>query len=135
MFRMDPRTGNCSFQGTEMLLSRTPNPMELWEFTERARFDRVLVTVVGFEYYFFWSAYSQTIRFYARYKERRIRCAVTRAALEDRVGSRTPLPAAQLEKVFEEHRDTIHKIAGTKVLNSRFQQDGSVLIRTSDLNC
>src|SRR6266699_1022190 len=47
--------------------------------------------LVEFEYYFFWSPLTQTVRFYARHGDSRIRCAVTRTSLEDLAQSRSPL--------------------------------------------
>jgi hypothetical protein len=89
---------------------------------------------VGFEYYFFWSPLTQTIRFSARHQDRRIRCAVSRAALEDLAGSLMPLRPADLERVFEQYRPEIERILTNKILAGHFQHDGSVLIRTVDLN-
>jgi len=48
------------------------------------------------------SSSTQTIRFSARHRDRRIRCGVTRTALEDRTGALQPLRPADLERVFEQ---------------------------------
>jgi len=48
------------------------------------------------------SSSTQTIRFSARHWDRRIRCGVTRTALEDRAGALQPLRPADLERVFEQ---------------------------------
>jgi Protein of unknown function (DUF1488) len=45
---------------------------------------------IKFGYYFYWSARTQTVRFYARHGEARIWCAVTRTALEERAGLNGP---------------------------------------------
>jgi uncharacterized protein DUF1488 len=89
---------------------------------------------VKFDYYFYWSARTQTVRFYARHGEARIWCAVTRTALEERAGSPGPLRPVDLERVFEQHRQEIERIAADKILAGRFQGDGTVLVRTVDLN-
>jgi hypothetical protein len=89
---------------------------------------------VEFEYCFFWSDLTQTIRFSARHRDRRIRCGVTRTALEDRAEALQPLRPADLERVFEQHRQEIERIATDKILAGRFQGDGTVLIRTADLS-
>ena len=91
-------------------------------------------SLVEFDYYFFWSALTQTIRFYARYGDSRIWCAVTRTALEERAGSLTSLRPADLERVFEQNRQVIEQIAAHKILAGRFQGDGTILIRAVDLS-
>ncbi len=90
--------------------------------------------LVEFEYYFFWSPLTQTVRFYARHGDSRIRCAVTRTSLEDLAQSSGRLHPRDLERAFEEHRQTIERIAVDKILAGHFQGDGTVLIRTVDLN-
>jgi hypothetical protein len=89
---------------------------------------------VEFEYCFFWSDLTQTVRFSARYRDRRIRCAVTRRALEERAGSLKPLRPANLESLFEQHRQEIERIAADKILAGRFQGDGTIVIRAVDLS-
>ena len=64
---------------------------------------------------------------------RRIRCAVTGPALEDRVRAHG-LDAAGLERAFQEHRQAIERKASDKIRAGRFQADGTILIRTRDLN-
>jgi hypothetical protein len=87
---------------------------------------------IEFELYFFWSGITQTVRFYARHQDSRIRCPVTRTALEECAGSLKPMPPAHLERVFEQHRQEIERIAAEKIRARRFQGDGSVLIRAAD---
>jgi hypothetical protein len=89
---------------------------------------------VEFQYYFFWSALTQTVRFYAHHGESRVRCAVTRIALEERAGSLTPLRPADLERAFEQYREEIERMAAEKILAGHFQGDGSVLVRAIDLS-
>jgi hypothetical protein len=89
---------------------------------------------IDFEFYFFWSGLTQTVRFYARHEGSRIRCAVTRTALEHCAGSLKARPPADLERVFEQHRHEIERLAVDKILARRFQGDGSVLIRAVDLS-
>jgi hypothetical protein len=89
---------------------------------------------IKFEFYFFWSGLTQTVRFYARHQDSRIRCAVTRTALEERAGSLKLMPPADLERVFEQHRQEIERVAAEKIRARRFQGDGSVLIRAVDLS-
>jgi len=84
---------------------------------------------VEFEYHSFWSDLTQTIRFSARHRDRRIRCGVTRTALEDRAGALQPLRPADLERVFEQHRQQ----TADKMLAGRFQADGTIPIRAVDL--
>ena len=88
---------------------------------------------VEFEYHSFWSDLTQTIRFSARHRDRRIRCGVTRTALEDRAGALQPLRPADLERVFEQHRQQIERIVADKILARRFQADGTIPIRAVDL--
>jgi len=90
--------------------------------------------LVKFEYYFFWSPLTQTVRFYGRHEDSRIRCAVTRTALEDLTQSGGPLHPRDLERAFEEHRQAIERIAAEKILAGHFQGDCTILIRTVDLN-
>ena len=89
---------------------------------------------VDFEHYFFWSGLTQIIRFSARHRDRRIRCGVTRAALEDRAGALQPLRPVDLERVFEQHRQEIERIAAEKVLAELFQGDGTIVIRALDFS-
>jgi hypothetical protein len=103
----------------------------LWPFPADVR---KAVHLVKFEYYFFWSPLTQTVRFYARHEDSRIRCAVTRTALEDLAQSSGPLHPRELERAFEEHRQAIERIAAEKILAGHFQGDGTILIRTVDLN-
>jgi hypothetical protein len=86
-----------------------------------------------FGYFFFWSWLTQSIRFSAFYTDRRIRCAVTRAALEELSGSRKPLRRADLERIFEQHRQEIEQIAAEKILAGHFLEDSLLYVRAVDL--
>src|SRR2546427_10157479 len=88
---------------------------------------------IEFEPDFRWDISTQTMKFYARHGRRRIRCAVTGPALEDRVRAHG-LGAAGLERAFREHRQDIERKASDKIRTGRFQADGTILIRTRDLN-
>jgi hypothetical protein len=89
-------------------------------------------SAIAFEPCFYWSAYAQTIRFYARYGQANAsRCH--RATLEDRAGTLVPFNPTQLERCFQQYREEIEDIAGKKIRTGRFQADGTVLIRTLDL--
>jgi len=89
---------------------------------------------VEFEYCSFWSDLTETIRFSARHRARRIRCGVTRMALEGRAGVLQPLRPADLERVFEQLRQEIERIAADKILAGLFQGDGTILIRAVDFS-
>jgi Protein of unknown function (DUF1488) len=89
---------------------------------------------VEFEYYFFWSLATQSIRFYAVDRGIRIGCTVTRTALEELVGSLEPLRPAELEGIFEQHRQAIEIIATRKIVAGQFQPDATILVRAVDLN-
>ncbi len=58
---------------------------------------------IEFEPDFRWDINTQPMRFYTRHGIRRVRCAVSRPALEDRVRAHG-LDAAGLERAFREHR-------------------------------
>jgi len=88
---------------------------------------------IEFEPDFRWDISTQTMKFYARHGRRRIQCAVTGPALEDRVRAHG-LDAAGLERAFWEHRQDIERKASDKIRTGRFQADGTILIRTRDLN-
>ncbi len=88
---------------------------------------------IEFEPDFRWDISTQTMKFYARHGRRRIRCAVTGPALEDRVRAHG-LDAAGLARAFQEHRQAIERKASDKIRAGRFQADGTILIRTRDLN-
>src|SRR6266496_4378373 len=77
-------------------------------------------------YYFFGSPLTQTVGWYAGRGGRRPRCAVTRTSLEDLAQSSGPLHSRDLERAFEEHRQTIERIAAEKIRAGHFQGDGTV---------
>jgi transcriptional regulator with XRE-family HTH domain len=62
--------------------------------------------------------------------ETRVRCRISRAALDDHFSDRDRLrPAAALKK----HRSDIEALARRKYLLGQLEPDGSVLIRTGDV--
>jgi hypothetical protein len=89
---------------------------------------------VEFDSCFFWSDLTETIRFSARDRARRIRCGVTRMALEHLAGALQPLCPADLERVFEQHRQEIERIATDKILAGLFQGDGTIMVRAVDFS-
>ena len=97
-------------------------------------FAEKIRVVVEFEHYFFWSSVTQSIRFYALYRGARIRCAVTRTALQELAGSLELLQPADLERIFEQRREAVEVIAARKLVARQFQPDATVLVRAVDLN-
>ena len=61
-------------------------------------------------------------------------CGVTRMALEHLAGARQPLCPADLERVFEQHRQEIERIAADKILAGLFQGDGTIMVRAVDFS-
>src|SRR6266852_5748092 len=88
---------------------------------------------IEFEPDFRWDINTQTMRFYTRHGIRRVRCAVSRPALEDRVRA-LGLDAAGLERAFRKHRGEIERKAADKIRAGQCQADGMILLRTRDLN-
>ena len=60
----------------------------------------------------------------------RVRCFISREALEDHFSERDRL---RPDAAFEKHRAEIESFARQKYLSGRQEPDGSVLIRTQDL--
>ena len=89
---------------------------------------------VDFEHYFYWSSLTQSIRFYAVDRGTRIRCAVTRTALQELAGSLELLQPADLERVFEQRRQAVEVVAARKLVAGQFQPDATILVRAVDLN-
>lgn len=67
--------------------------------------------------------------FWARDGKARIRCAISREALDDHFGG----DHKDKVKVFQEHRPAIEEKARRKYLAGDTEWDGSILIRTTDL--
>lgn len=68
--------------------------------------------------------------FWAEDGRRRVRCAVSREALDDHFGGDK---TRNKEEVFQEHRQRIEQEARRKYLAGDTEPDGSILIRTGDL--
>lgn len=58
-------------------------------------------------------------------------CRVAREALEDRLQSPGEFEPLDL---FERFKSEIHAVAGGKIMAGEFEPDGSVLVRSQDLN-
>jgi hypothetical protein len=67
--------------------------------------------------------------FWAHDGNRRVRCGISREALEDHFGGDN----RDLVEVFQEHRKEIEERVRHKYLAGDSERDGSVLIRTSEL--
>jgi hypothetical protein len=75
-----------------------------------------------------WNADRDIVKFHAMDGSKRILCAISRSALEDHFeNGKTPLDT------FRSNRSKIEAIAGNLILRGRFEVDGSILIKTSDL--
>jgi hypothetical protein len=68
--------------------------------------------------------------FWAEDGKRRVRCAISREALDDHFGSDK---TRNKEQVFQEHREAIEQEARRKYLAGDTEADGSILIGTGDL--
>ena len=74
-----------------------------------------------------WNDDRQIVQFYAVDQLKRIPCAISKEALNDHFEN----GASHLD-IFRVNRDTIEAIASKLISRSRFESDGSILIRTSD---
>jgi DNA-binding transcriptional ArsR family regulator len=76
-----------------------------------------------------YEAGPDVVVFWGLDRDQRIRCVISREALDDHFGgdNRNKL------EVFRENRPTIEEIARRKYLSSRVEPDGTVLIRTADI--
>jgi len=70
------------------------------------------------------------VMFWAEDGKKRVRCAISREALDDHFGSDEK---RNKEEVFQEHRPAIEQEARRKYLAGDTEADGSILIRTGDL--
>jgi hypothetical protein len=61
--------------------------------------------------------------------ERRIQCAITLEAIQERFGAVQKLEALE---AFRNHRGRIERVAERLIRRRRLEPDGSVLIRTKD---
>jgi transcriptional regulator with XRE-family HTH domain len=71
-----------------------------------------------------------SIVFWGQDGERRVRCRISREALEDHFSERDQL---RWEKGFVKYREDIEAFARKKYLLGQLEPDGSVLIKPSDL--
>lgn len=75
------------------------------------------------------SAY-MTVRFVGQDDGKQVTCAISREALEDHFG----LTNQDVIKVFSKHMEHIQHEARRKYLSKLLEPDGSVLVRSEDLN-
>jgi hypothetical protein len=68
--------------------------------------------------------------FWAKDGKKRVRCAISREALDDHFGGDDK---PNKEKAFQKHREAIEQEARRKFLADDTEADGSILIRTGDL--
>jgi transcriptional regulator with XRE-family HTH domain len=71
-----------------------------------------------------------SIIFWANDGETRVRCLISREALDDHFSDNGRL---RFEAAFKRHRDDIEALARRKYLLGQREPDGSVLIRTGDI--
>jgi hypothetical protein len=69
------------------------------------------------------------VAFWAQDGKTRVRCAISREALDDHFGG----DHRDKVEVFQQHRPAIEEKARRKYLAGDTERDGSVLIRTTDL--
>ena len=68
-------------------------------------------------------------------KSRRvITCRVSREALDDAARRSGPIDAAVALRLFESFKDKIYSVVDRKLKLAHFQEDGSIMVRTIDLN-
>lgn len=73
---------------------------------------------------------AETIVFWGQEGDKRVRCRISREALDDHFSDRDRLKP---EAAFQKYRDQIEALARRKYLLGQLEQDGSVLIRTADI--
>jgi transcriptional regulator with XRE-family HTH domain len=71
----------------------------------------------------------EAVRFWGHNGTRRVRCAISREALDDHYKPERK----DKVKMFEAHREAIEHEARRKFLAGQLEPDGSILIRTADL--
>ena len=69
------------------------------------------------------------VLFNGKDREKAVRCAISREALDDHFGGDDKAPL----KIFSAHRERIEHEARCKYLADRLESDGSILLHTSDL--
>jgi hypothetical protein len=76
-----------------------------------------------------WDGARDLVVFTADDEERRIQCAITLEAIQERFGAPEKLEALE---GFRNHRGRIERIAERLIRRRRLEADGSVLIRVKD---
>ena len=75
-----------------------------------------------------WSGSPEQVSFPADVDGRRIPCRISWEALHDSFGARTMEPL----EAFRQHRSAIETIAERLINRKRFEEDGSIFIRSED---
>jgi hypothetical protein len=75
-----------------------------------------------------WDGEHQVVTFPAQVNGTRVRCAISREALEDHLGANNIEPL----NAFRTNRQRIEAKAEQLIGRGRFERDGSILIRTAD---
>ncbi len=76
-----------------------------------------------------WNDMTQVATIAAKVNKRRVLCRISLKILKDRFGASEENPMQSVAM----HRDTLQKAAKNLIENENFEEDGSVLIRASDL--
>jgi hypothetical protein len=76
-----------------------------------------------------WEDGRNVVSFPADEDERRIQCAITLEAIQERFGALNKLDALE---GFRNHRGRIERVAERLIRRRRLEDDGSVLIRSKD---
>ncbi len=63
-----------------------------------------------------------------------ITCSVTREALDDAARRNGPIDAAVALRLFRTFKDKIESVVDRKLSLNHFEEDGSIRVRTIDLN-
>jgi len=78
-----------------------------------------------------YKAESEGVTFWGQDGRKRVRCRISREALDDHFSDRDRL---RPEAAFKAHRPEIETLARRKYLLDHREPDGSVLIRTGDID-
>ncbi len=79
----------------------------------------------------FRTDFGMGVIFWGQEGNRRIRCIISREALNDHFSDGDRLAP---EAAFKKYREKIESLARRKYLLDQFEQDGSILVRTSDIS-
>ena len=80
--------------------------------------------------YWRWNSYRQTVEFTVYRDDKPIRCKISRECIEDNLDN--PQTHEALLEAAKAHFDQITDIAGMLITSERFEDDKSILIRSSD---